>query len=613
MASGPGPLEYQRLLAPREDRSSLIAPPLGEVAAMVAANAADRETAGQSGGWALSGSWSWAELARQAREEMLAEAIAWTRQYRDVDLTRHRHGDADDAMPPSIDVPPSIATPPKFFLAGHQPQLFHPGVWLKNFALGALARRHGAAAVNLVIDSDTMRTHALRVPGGSAAQPHVARVPLDEPGPAIPFEERRILDRRTFADFGRRAAEQIAPLVPDPIVRRWWPSVVARSLPSDRLGACLAQARHQLEGEFGLDTLEVPQSRICRTWAFARFTAMLLAELPTLSRVYNEAVREYRRLHHIRNAAHPFPDLAADGPWQEAPYWVWTQEDPRRRRLFVRRQGGQLLLADREQVEVAVPFAADGDLGPTADALVELAAGPVRLRSRAMVTTLFARLLLGDLFLHGIGGAKYDQVTDALIERFFGVRPPGYLVVSATLHLPIARPRVSGDDLRALARQLRELTWHPEKAADGQQVSPLPLGEGQGEGISPLPLGEGQGIDSSPLPMGEGQGSDLSPLPLGEGQGEGSLASQLIATKRRWIATPQTPQNARTRWLEIRRVNRELQPWVAANRQRLLAQRDRLSTALAAEKVLAWREYAFCLFPESTLREFIAGVLAAIE
>ena len=141
----------------------------------------------------------------------------------------------------------------------------------------------------------------------------------------------------------------------------------------------------------------------------------------------------------------------------------------------MRRDRDRLVLADREQLELALPFSVDGDHGPTADGLVELAAGRVRVRSRAMVTTLFARLLLGDLFLHGIGGAKYDQVTDALIERFFGLRPPGYLVVSATLHLPIARPRVTGEDLRTIAWRLRELCWHPEKAAQQAACPPLSL------------------------------------------------------------------------------------------------------------------------------------------
>ena len=58
------------------------------------------------------------------------------------------------------------------FLAGHQPELFHPGVWLKNFALGALARQHGATAINLLIDSETVKHTGVRTPGGSAERTH---------------------------------------------------------------------------------------------------------------------------------------------------------------------------------------------------------------------------------------------------------------------------------------------------------------------------------------------------------------------------------------------------------------------------------------------------------
>jgi hypothetical protein len=236
----------------------------------------------------------------------------------------------------------------------------------------------------------------------------------------------------------------------------------------------------------------------------------------------------------------------------------------------VRRDPDRLLLSDRERIEVSLPLSPDGDLHAAAERLVELAGGRVRIRSRALVTTLFARLFLGDLFLHGIGGAKYDQVTDALIERFFGLRPPGYLVVSATLHLPIARRRVRAEDLRAVAWRLRELTWHPEKAAQGWVA-------GGGWRVA-----------------GRGEGCDLAGL---------------IAAKNRWVHTPQTFENARIRWLEIRRINGELQPWVADQREHLLREQDQLSRAFAAEKVLAWREYAFCLFPESTLREFLRAIL----
>ncbi len=564
MTSGPSPLHYRRLRAPQENRTALVEPPFGEVAALTAANREDRRRLSYD----FHGV-SWSELAAQAREELLSEAIRYTSTYRDVSsggaalsggmpsrsvgMSSDAHGDASDAMPPKA----------KVFLAGHQPQLFHPGVWLKNFALGSVAREHGAVAVNLVVDSDTMKTHALRVPGGSAAEPQTAPEPLDEPGPVLPYEERRILDPATFSTFGERVAAQIAPLVPEPIIRRWWPLAVARMAETDNLGTCLAQSRHELEGRFGLDTLEIPQSHVCRMRAFAHFTACLLAELPRFLAIHNETLHEYRRLHRIRSTAHPMPDLAVEGPWHEAPYWVWTREDPRRRRLFVRRDGRQLVLSDREAVEIRLPLAGEGDVRAAADRLVELAGGPVRIRSRALITTLFARLLLGDLFIHGIGGAKYDQVTDAVVERFFGVRPPGYLVVSATLHLPVAHQPGKPEDLQAIARRLRELTWHPEKAAVQAARS--------------------------------GRCEDLAGL---------------IAAKRHWIETPQTPENARTRWIEFRRINRELQPWVAQERERLLLDHARISQAIQAEKVLSWREYAFCLFPEATLREFIDELLA---
>ena len=46
------------------------------------------------------------------------------------------------------------------FLAGHQPELFHPGVWLKNFVLARLAKSHGGIGLNLIVDNDEIgRAH----------------------------------------------------------------------------------------------------------------------------------------------------------------------------------------------------------------------------------------------------------------------------------------------------------------------------------------------------------------------------------------------------------------------------------------------------------------------
>jgi hypothetical protein len=174
-----------------------------------------------------------------------------------------------------------------------------------------------------------------------------------------------------------------------------------------------------------------------------------------------------------------------------------------------------------------------------------------------LVTTLWARLALGDLFIHGIGGAKYDRVTDMLIERFFGLSAPGIMVVSATLLLPIERNRATDDDLRAVQRQLRELVYHPERYLN--------------------------------------RSDDASSAP--------------IAAKRGWVETPQTAGNARQRCHAIREANLALQLRLAPLRQSLLERQTQIMRKLQAERVLASREYAFCLYPEASLRGFLAGLL----
>ncbi len=544
MRSGRAQHEYRQYRAPRGDRSALIEPPLDRVRGVATAN---RRLHEDWAGYDCQGR-SLGRLAAEARQHLLDEAVRWTSAYRD--MSKPKPG-ADGTI----------------YLAGHQPQLFHPGVWLKNFALGRLARDHGGTAVNLLVDNDAARSASVRVPGGTAERPFWTEVPLDRALRPMPYEDRPVADRELFASFGPRAAEQIAPLVPGPLVRDFWPVAVERMRATGLLGASLAQARHVLEGRWGLETLEAPLGRVCDGAPFFWFVAHLLAHLPRLRELYNEAVGEYRRAHRIRNAAHPVPDLAADGPWLEAPLWIWTKDDPQRRGLFARQDGDEIEITDRAAIRFRLPLAPDGEGGRAVERFLDLSREGVKLRPRALMTTLWARVVLGDLFIHGIGGAKYDQVTDCLVERFFGFTPPGVMVVSATLHLPVAHPRATVEDLRGLRRQLRDLAWHPERHLDLEGAPP-----------------------SASCPC-------QSP-------------AYLAAEKSRWIAAFPNEVGARERFLEIRRLNEALRRWVAPERERLLQQQTQAVEALRAERVLGWREYAFCLYPEGLLREFFAGHFA---
>lgn len=535
MTAGRKSPSYGRLRAPRENRSALIEPPLAEVAEHLAENIAAFERATYDVQGRPLG-----ELRAAARTELLNAAATYTGSYRDV-----------PAAPPTAPI----------LLAGHQPEIFHPGVWFKNFALGTLAARHEATAVNLLIDNDTVKRTSLPVPGGSVENPVTEEVPFDQPCPGIAYEDREILDEPTFAEFGRRVAERIRPLVADPLIEELWPLVRDRSKEIRNLGLCIAQGRHVLEGRMGLTTLEIPQSKVCEAESFHWFLAHLLAHLPRFHAVYNEAVKEYRSEHHIRSANHPVPDLATEGERLEAPFWIWKSGSRQRGRLFVQQMADRLLLTGPEGIEVSLPLAERQPAGQAVEVLADLSNRGIKLRTRALTTTLFARLFLGDLFLHGIGGAKYDVVTDRLMERFFGLRPPAYMVLSATLQLPIDREPFNVERLQAVDQTLRDLTYQPERYA------------------------------------------------VAESPAAAEKLAELIEAKASWVQTVPSRQNARQRCHAIRDLNEKMQPWVQPTRLRMLHTRDELSQSSRIDRVLSSREYGFCLYPLKNLHGFMLEFL----
>jgi len=202
--------QYRRFQAPQEDGRTLVAPPAPRLAELVASNRRHlAEVAYDLQGRPL------ADLAAAARRGLVAEAIRYTGQYRDPPPALSGKGGE------RLDVP--------LLFTGHQPQLFHPGVWFKNFLLGRLAKEVDGLGIHLLIDSDVCRSASIRVPTGSIERPRVEIVPLDRSAEAVPFEERLVVDETTFTSFSRRVVELIRPLVERPIVETLWTLIGQRS------------------------------------------------------------------------------------------------------------------------------------------------------------------------------------------------------------------------------------------------------------------------------------------------------------------------------------------------------------------------------------------------
>ncbi len=508
-----------RLKAPRDDGAVLAYPPLDDAGALLVANAQRlASSALQLQGRAL------ADLRALARREVVAAARAYL----------HEAGEPVPEFPGE-----------QWLLAGHQPELFHPGVWLKNFALQGLARQHRAVPLNLIVDNDIAKPAVLRLPHETQR----AQVSFDTGRAEVPYEERTVEDEQMFASLLAR----VEPMVRDwpfrPLLSAFWTEALKQRRRTPLLGERLAAARRSLERAWGATPLEVPLSRVCQTEAFAWFAVHVLRALPRFHADYNGAVQAYRHRHEMRSPLHPAPDLTKEGDWLETPFWVWRTGAPRRQRLWA--------LGHRDAIELR----AGRDVMPAlrGDALVQvaqwrlLASAAFKVRTRALTTTLFARLLLGDLFIHGIGGGKYDEVTDDLFRKFFDLDPPRFLILTATLLLPLQRFPDAAAEYERLRRLQRDLHWNPQRHLEGAAHA----------------------------------------------------AQAFVHEKQTWIARTCANHDERSkRFLQLRHLSEQLQAFTQSVQESV---RQRYAVAEQHRRlhaVRSSREYAFCLYPEEMLRDF---------
>ncbi len=262
----------------------------------------------------------------------------------------------------------------------------------------------------------------------------------------------------------RAVRETLGDLVPDPLIEHAWPIARRAAEASDRVGLRLALARRGVESSWGVENAEVPLGKICGTESFHWFASHILAHLARFRGVHNAALGGYRELYHIRSKNHPVPALDKEGDWLEAPFWAWRRNQPRRRPLMARQHGRSLDLriAGEADLLASLPLAPDRDACCAVEELQSLERAGVRIRTRALTTTMFARLLVGDLFLHGIGGAKYDELGDEVVRGFFGIEPPSYTTLSMTLWLGLDYDPTADRRRLELARQIRDLEYHPD-------------------------------------------------------------------------------------------------------------------------------------------------------
>ncbi len=495
---------------PRRSGETLCLPPPQGFAALARRNAALLN----AGGAVIAGA-PLAQVRRRARAEIMTSAAAYVQ-----------------TLGIAVDVPRSSGP---LLVTGHQPFLFHPGIWLKHLLVDRVARDHGLVALSLPVDSDVAEDIGADVPRLDGTSLHFTRETLIRVDPDVPYESTPAPPERDWRAFMDRlqAHLETLPLPDAQAALQAFAQAAGTPARAPNVGTFLTAARRRYEG--GRRYIELPVSQMSAGAEFRRFVLHLLRGAERFAGVYNHHLGAYRDRYNIRTTAQPFPDLQHESDRQEAPFWVIRRG--RRAPLFVQRIGrGLRILAGTEPV-----------------AEVEDGAGPetlaaIAIRPRALALTAFTRLCVADLFIHGVGGGRYDRVTDDVIRDYFEIEPPAYAVATATLHLPLQAFDAAAER-EVFRRRLLEIQHNPDR------------------------------VLSNPTPAQQALINEKWRLIP-------ALDGGTLARRERRQATQR-----------IREINEELARALVAQRQEVEHRLADLESGSAATAAATYRGYPYCFFP----------------
>lgn len=345
-----------------------------------------------------------------------------------------------------------------FLATGHQPWLWHPGIFAKDLAVCDLAPRIGAGPFHAVVDQDVRAALGLELPvvrdgrlGVEAVVlgPYDATVPTGCQGP-VPAHTIR----QTLVEVQRRLGKTLAANV-KPIMDAFSDPPDCRTL-AQQITVALGRLREPWIQEplpviFATELTTLP--------GFRTLVEQMLGDAPACVENYNRSV-----------ATEPAAGVAPLGirPNRvELPLWALSWGQPRRR-VFADLAGRTpvLVLEDSQPIDVPDALAGGGDAPQ---------GGRFTLAPRALLLTAVLRRWCCDRFVHGRGGARYDRVTQRWWGAWLGQQLAPVAVVSADLRMDFAVP-VADDGAVAHAAWWSHHVAHnvdravPPSAVDRQQV-----------------------------------------------------------------------------------------------------------------------------------------------
>ncbi len=353
---------------------------------------------------------------------------------------------------------------------GHSPALAHPGVYIKHSLVKSIAKKVNGIGINMVVDNDASNDNCLNIPDINDLDSSVEKMEY-HPGPRnLAFEEIRYADPTQLPALKERVLKSLHNIEMKKTFEDFIDVVIKLSGETLQFNDLFTFARHAFLVRFGISNLEVPVSHISETDTFLNFFLHITANLKRFVGIYNAKLREYRKLKKISSKANPLPDLMEKGFVVEMPFWMWEKGEQRRSLFASVANDSRISIICENKIVEHFDFGERIISINNLERLKTLISNGIKIRPKAIANTMYSRLFFSDLFVHGIGGAKYDLITDEIIREFFGVEPPEYATISATLHLPYKPLDASKEDVLALKHIIKDMGYNPERYASDEMM-----------------------------------------------------------------------------------------------------------------------------------------------
>ncbi|MHC4738938.1 MAG: hypothetical protein ACYS9Y_08560 [Planctomycetota bacterium] len=317
-------------------------------------------------------------------------------------------------------------------VTGHQPNWHHCGIFAKNIVTGRFARQTCGIAVQLVLDHDICNTSMSFPESDNNRFLRLKTIALEQKHQKIPLESRPVPSKEQLRKF----IDSVSKISIDPFCSEIWCRNTHRIIENTRLcksaADIITQLQARLNKAFGLEIIYLPVSLMSQSNSFIDFVYSVICDAVSFVGIYNKAIKNKRKTCNLK-PNQTLRSLKTDylNNIIELPFWFVSRAS-KRASLYVSLNDKSLRIGTADNVAGIIDSS-----GNKKEQLLEiLVKNKCVIRPKAVTLTLFTRLYLADLFVHGTGAANYEYITDYLIRDYYKISKLSFGVATATMTLP---------------------------------------------------------------------------------------------------------------------------------------------------------------------------------